>query len=465
MFYGTTPPEVAAILKRICERKKPENVFALFAGNFVGEQIAGDACSAIIHSTDVSLYSRGIGFGLTDQVFDATYKPHIKEQFPLFGESPMEKAAAILFLTAHASNAKKADKKYYENLVKDGVRHYERYLKELIIKLEKVRKRVNGRLKFYGVDACKLIDLPKAGDVVFYDPPVIKGDYEKMFKALEECFDYTPEPYTVIDEEIVNRHLTLLNDRGVIVLYRTNNPLEESRLKNDLQNYSMVLKAGYKYNASYCVYTNRPDLIGSGLYHRYKPLTEEVVNYRMITREDEITAKSKIDIVEVKSAVSNHYRMLWVHKAQMTDAGVPYLIFIDGKLIGMVQLATAVIYGSDLICIFSDPAAPYSKYKRLSKLILNICCSRQMLKMYNQKSVWEHTGFTTRVNTNADSSMKYRGMFKLVEKKPNTDPNYKYILIYQNKDKLFPTLKAALSAWLAKDAKILNEGLNLDTEN
>ena len=140
MFYGTTPPEVAAILKRICERSNPANVFTLFAGNFVGEQIAADACSGIIHSTDVSLYSRGIGFGLTNQEFDATYKEAIKAEFPLLGDTPIEKAAAILFLTAHAANVKKANKKYYENLVKDGVRNYERYLKELTIKLEKVKR-------------------------------------------------------------------------------------------------------------------------------------------------------------------------------------------------------------------------------------------------------------------------------------------------------------------------------------
>ena len=67
--------------------------------------------------------------------------------------------------------------------------------------------------------------------------------------------------------------------------------------------------------------------------------------------------------------------------------------------------------------------------------------------------MWEHLGFTTRVFTNAPSSMKYRGKFKLKTREEDKDGNYKYKLIYQNTENLCKTYKQALSEWIDKFSK------------
>ena len=144
---------------------------------------------------------------------------------------------------------------------------------------------------------------------------------------------------------------------------------------------------------------------------------------------------------------------MWVKKAEMTDAGYSFLIFCDKKIIGLVTVESGVKFSTHFASIFSDPSAPTSRYKRLSKLILYLISTKAFLKEFNNITMWEHIGFTTRVFTNSPVSMKYRGKFKLNLREEDKDGNFKYRLIYQNKDKLSKTYKQALNEWYSKYAK------------
>ena len=53
--------------------------------------------------------------------------------------------------------------------------------------------------------------------------------------------------------------------------------------------------------------------------------------------------------------------------------------------------------------------------------------------------------------------MKYRSLFKLAEKALETEGNYKYKLIYRNRDKIFETYKDVLVWFLKNDGKVLNK--------
>lgn len=167
-----------------------------------------------------------------------------------------------------------------------------------------------------------------------------------------------------------------------------------------------------------------------------------------------LNAASRIEAVPVSGKIGNHYRMMWVKKAEMGNMGTPVLVLADGKIIGLLVLEGGLKFGTDFVIIVSDPAAPTSRYKRLSKLILHLCCTETVLAMMNERTMWEHTGFTTRVLTNNPVSMKYRGLFDLVKREDFEQGNYKYKLIYQSKA-LFPDVETALAAWLKKDGKIV----------
>jgi hypothetical protein len=445
MFFGTNPQIISQWLVRQIQRKKPARVIAPYAGNFVIEQLAALSGKNIeIISTDVSLYSRAIGYGITDTPSEIRIRPEYLDDFPFIQgkTSPIETAATIVFMAEVAVAKKKSHIPYYQRLYQEGVEGQERYFLKIMDKLKTLRE-LCGHMDFRGTCGVELIDQEaQEGDWVYFDPPVAIGDYEKMFKQLEEMFDFSEPDYSIVTEEVKNLQLRMLCDIGATVFYRRND--------HDAS-YDFLRKVflyQYKHRGWYTIYTN--DLEADMFVGRFKPLKEEQLKVPIIGPDHEITENSEIDIVQVKSTVGNHYRMLWVKKAQMTDAGTAFLCFIDKKLIGMFQLDSSLKFGSDWALINSDPGAPTSSYKKLSKLILYLICTEENLRRFNEMSVWEHKGFTTKVFTNNPVSMKYRGeLFKLASREEDDDGQYRYNLIYRSK-KLYPTYREALKRWLKK---------------
>lgn len=452
MFFGTTPSVVSQFLQKEIKRSKPNNTFVPFAGNFVVEQLSAIVYpDADIHSTDVSLYSRMLGFALSNQKSDITFKDHIKEDFPVFenDDDPMVVGAGALFFSEVGKCYRKTDVAYYRNMMKDAKNNQEKYFDQIVEKITKFKNALSdSHFYFYGRDACEIIPNAEKGDLMFYDPPVLQGDYEKMFTDLEACCNFEPEPYTEMNEEIKRDHLKELRDKGVQTIYRTNNPLH-----NIPDGYKEIFRYQYKYHGFYCLYSNVKE---GSFVGRWTPLKDKMPNYQIIGEKDVIRPDSKIDVIPCKGDIANHYRLLWVKKAEMSSAGYSYLMFIDEKLIGLVTLSDGMNFGTDLCTIFSDPAAPTSNYERLSKLILYLCCTEEMLKMFNDQTLWEHVGFTTRVFTNYPVSMKYRKQFELEERVEEKEGNWKYKLIYQNRDKILPTFRDGLIAWLdSKDGSLV----------
>lgn len=351
MFFGTTPSVISQFLHKEIKGLNPKRAFVPFAGNFVVEQLCRLAFDNLeIFSTDVSLYSRGIGFGVTDQKFKCNLIPEIAEQFDKIASlsTPMEKAAQIIFLTDAARNLGKAHIPYYAELGKDAVSNQEKYIDKILLKLESFRDKTKG-MNFLGEDACKLIPDVSEGDLCFYDPPVLLGDYEKMFKPLEDCYEFDEVEYTQMTDEIKEGHLIDMHQKGAVVYYRTNNPIEP------LPGYQEVFRFNYKYNGNYCVYTNKANRLWVG---QFEPLKEEIRNYPMMGPEDTIKEDSEVNILRVPVPVANHYRMMWVKKAQMSSAGYAYLVFVDKKLLGVLVLDSALKFGTDLVALYSDPVVP-----------------------------------------------------------------------------------------------------------
>lgn len=445
MFFGTTPQIISQYLFNELKTLQPKRVFVPFAGNFVMEQLAYKAnpkCK--IFSTDVMIYSNAIGFGLTGQDFKLEIREEHKKDFKFMTtkKAPIEKAAVVIFFTEISKSLNKIHIPYYRNLYDDAVRNQKSYFAEIMAKLE----RFDTKFSYLGQDAVILLKKVKAGDVVLYDPPVIDDnkDYISQYKLLESIIDFDEIEYTPIDMPIKLKILKQLHKKGAIVYWRTNNREDAPEGFSEVFNYT------YGWNKQYCIYSNREaeKFVGSWI-----PLKEKIKNIPIISEQDTITRKSKIQVIPQPMPVINHYRLLWVKKAQMTDMGRGYIVLIDGKIIGIIQIASGLKFGSDFVLINSDPAAPTSKYLRLSKLILMFICTKQLLKDFNEYTMWKHTGFTTRVFTNSNVSMKYRGLFKLEKREFDTSSDYKYKLIYHNRDKLAPTYKSALINWIDKYGK------------
>ena len=101
MFFGTTPQIISQFLVEEIKRIKPARVIVPFAGNFVVEQLAAIVDQKIlVLSTDISLYSRLIGYGIIGRECGIRLKDEILEDFPILRnrQTPRDKAIEVIFM-------------------------------------------------------------------------------------------------------------------------------------------------------------------------------------------------------------------------------------------------------------------------------------------------------------------------------------------------------------------------------
>ena len=448
MFFGTTPAIISQHLAKLFAKLKPEKIYVPFSGNFVIEQVVSKVSpDTKIIAGDVSLYSNALGFGLCEKDFRLELNPEYLDYMPFFDtlSTPIEKAAAVLYFTDVAQNLTKAKHKYYQDLLLHTRNNAESYFKKAVEKITKVKENLKN-FEYFALDANITIENLQQGELIYYDPPYFTGDYEKMFAKLNDIFSYDKTPYGIIDSDKKIEHLEYFSKKGIKALFRTMD-------KIDIESYKMVFKFQYNYDKFYHLYTNfdTDSFIG-----RFEPLKSVNPKLPIINKNDVISEKSRIEIIPVPTTIGNHYRILWVGKARMTSGGNCYLIQIDSKVVGLLQIESPLAFGQSNAIIFSDPAAPTSRYKRLSKLILHLCCTETFLKVINERFLWPCEGFITRVFTNHEVSMKYRNLFEITTKEIDKDGNFKYRIMYKNK-KLFIDYPTALNEWLKKDGKQLCE--------
>jgi hypothetical protein len=101
-----------------------------------------------------------------------------------------------------------------------------------------------------------------------------------MFAELPNWISMPPIPYTEIDDQLKDKHLQWLHEKGCLVYYRDHRDRE-------IDNYTMRFKAEYKYNGWFYIYSNRKD---ENLLQRKSRITEnKKTKFPMLWATDEIT--------------------------------------------------------------------------------------------------------------------------------------------------------------------------------
>lgn len=453
MFLGSTPKVIGDYLHQEFKRLNPKRVFNPFAGAFAIEQIVSKACpTAKILSSDVTLFSSALGFYFANKPNTISIKDTAVELVPFLKDKTDNEsiAAAVLVfsdLAAHIEKAKKID--YYQKLANHIINNFETYFNKAVEKLRKIKGAINN-LDYYSMDAVELLKQVEPGDVVYLDPPYFEGGYEKMFKNLPNYFNFKEPEYTCIDKEKVVEYLKDLDKCGITAYYKCFNKLDKPP-----ENYKLSMVFKHKYHACHCIYTNAQS---TALFvKRADALKETVKKYKIANEDLTINQDTKIEIVRVDNDVANHYRMLWVKKAEIKKSNYSFLVLADKQIIGVICINSVMasilpsIRAMDKAIIISDAASPMTKYNRLSKLILHLILTKDFLRTINELTLWEYTGFITAAYTNNPVSMKYRGLFELAKREELEEGNYKFKLIYHSK-KIFNSIEEARDEWVKRYA-------------
>jgi len=405
-------------------------VYVGCSGNFSVEQILSRyAPQATIRGNDVSLYSSVLGACLASQSFRLEVRDEKFSWVEPYLTDAEDKAAAVMVLM-EALKYEKADNFFKERHWAHYLNHFEPFHQATVARLRERQQEV--KLESY---TCRdifdfLDDIPPEAVVIAF-LPTYAGGYERMFRRLEEIFDWDRPKYGLIDEARKQAILEKMQARDFLYL--------DDRLVEDLPLVAMVRKARMK---PVYIYSNL-EALQRGVLKQQRHA--EFVPFPRLSDEDVITPESKLTLTPTSNRVVNYYRDVYLSKGVgiPADGEVPLVAAVDGKVFGF--LIYSRMQGGGDVYLLADFVVNSSRYRRLAKLLLLVTQTQEVRRLLEEKFLLEIPACRTMVFTDKPVSMKYRGLYRLARRDPGK-------LVYET-DMGILNLNEVVPLWLKKYEK------------
>ena len=405
-------------------------VYVGCSGNFSVEQILSRyAPQATIRGNDVSLYSSVLGAYLAGQTFDLTVREEAYQWLTPYLDDGEAKAATVMVLM-EALKYEKADNFFKERHWAHYLNNFESFHQATMARLRE--RRLEVKLESYTCrDIYDLLDEIPQEAVVIAFLPTYAGGYERMFRRLEEIFDWDRPEYGLIDEARKKAILEKMQARDFLYL--------DDRLVEDLPLVAMVRKARMK---PVYIYSNLGALRRGVLKQQRHA---EFVPFSRLSDEDVITPESKLTLTPTSNRVVNYYRDVYLSKGVgiPADGEVPLVAAVDGRVFGF--LIYSRMQGGGDVYLLADFVVNSSRYRRLAKLLLLVTQTQEVRRLLEEKFLLEIPACRTMVFTDKPVSMKYRGLYRLARRDPGK-------LVYET-DMGIVNLNEVVPLWLKKFEK------------
>ena len=433
MFIGAIETEFRRWFALNKEAFRGRTLFVGCSGNFTIEQLLGPVAGEV-HSNDVSIYSHFLGHHLASQPFTCRIKEPEWEWLQTFIEENAGAAIVLLFELLKWHPRKNA----YQQRIYDEILGTWEY------RFEKTAERVEKAKATCRMGSYRSSDIYEFADrALEMDPngvflaflPFYKGGYERLYKHLDEIFEWSVPRYEIIDAA----------RKGAIVekVRRFDHVIIDD-MPHDTGTPAVMLKRKTA-TKSMWLYSNLDlDRVLVRCHTRC-----EATHYPLLKEEDlaAITPDSPVVIKKVKAAEINYYRNRFLAKdIEFADGMWNFLFFIDGKLFGFAIVSLSK-FGGDGLYLPSDFVAPVVKEARLARLLLLLLQSTHFREVCQELTLSRVPVLSTTAFTEKPVSMKYRGLFDLVKR--GEDAGGKRSLNYDTKTGLHDD-REAIQTWLTK---------------
>jgi hypothetical protein len=405
-------------------------VYVGCSGAFTVEQILTRyAPKAKLRGNDVSLYSGVLGAYLAGQPFNLAVR---EEKFawlePYLGD--VEAKAAVVMVLFEALKYEKDNNLFKHRHWAHYMNNFEKFHQGTVGKLQERKKEI--RLEAYtSRDIFDLLDEVPKDAVVIAFLPTYAGGYERMFKRLEDIFDWDTPSYGLIDEDRKKRILTRMMERDYLYL-------DDHEWKG-LPMVAAVRKARMK---PVYVYSNMAALRRGVLKQQRHA---EFVPFARLSDGDEIGPDSQLTLAPTTNRVVNYYRDVYLSKGVgiPADGEVPLVAAVDGKVFGF--LIYSRMQGGGDVYLLADFVVNSERYRRLAKLLLLATQTKEVRRLLEEKFLLEIPKCRTMVFTDKPVSMKDRSLYKLARRDPGK-------LVYET-DMGILDLNEVIPLWLKKYEK------------
>ncbi|MBU4233695.1 MAG: hypothetical protein KKF43_14365, partial [Proteobacteria bacterium] len=216
-FIGTINAETRKWLGNNGPAFDGRQVYVGCSGAFTVEQLLTRyAPKAKLWGNDVSLYSGVLGAYLAGQTFRLEVR---EEKFAWLSPylADEEAKAATVMVLFEMLKYEKANNLFKQRHWMHYLNTFDKFHQGTVAKLQERKKET--RIESYtSRDIFDLLDEIPQGAVVIAFLPTYAGGYERMFKRLEEIFDWDTPGYGLIDEDRKKRILTKMLERDYLYL-------------------------------------------------------------------------------------------------------------------------------------------------------------------------------------------------------------------------------------------------------
>ena len=406
-FVGSINPVKKAIIQLISGIKGEWNVAC--SGNFTFEKLLFVNGAEKINSNDVALYSRAIASVVLQDGFSPKCNDdELKQIFDEWPETRYKVFCEIVFAMTY-KNMACSDNPYAQYMSRVFLKNSSQWYAKTCEDFDKkgcFDFKINS---FFFGDFVDFLRASKPDSRFAIFAPTYVGGYEKMYKHLEEVFEYEHPQYKIFDSK---------TDSGIY---------EELFSQREGLVYTDFLVDGLeRYHKS----SVQPGNMNKKEVHLYSNIGAPTSYFRGTAfkpiRHFPIISNSKTEIKEVSFAkveanTVEYYRDIFLSSkvtAKSKVNGLCFAFLADGEIFGFVCFAGPLseketpIYVDERVDFVIESSVP-----RLSKLLLYLIKSREIKRLLERYYVKTFGGIQTTVFTDKPCSMKYRGVFKKVASK------------------------------------------------
>lgn len=369
-----------------------------------------------IETSDVSMMPTVLGYAITGQSLEP-----LEIHAQGFSDEELLEPATALYAQLYLRTSKSAGNEYFHNMLVDLRERRAEHIESINRQIEVVRNLLHG-MSYRPLDMWKhleeVLDDPHA--IVIANPPTYFYGYEKFYDTQGKMTWKEPE-YQLFDPETGHKQLydMCMDAKALVLCY-------QEKKVGEAVGYTIYARSGTRADLNAYITTNREEeataLANGKKIKRPAESKLEPLDCSMLPRDHVITEESKVQIIPIKAATAQYYRVLWTHNFVGSSATWNRALPIDGYVAGVFGISKMA---ADSVFVWYVMKVPHETY-RLGRLCYMLAQNRGFVDTLldtidREKVVKMRTAMLTKYPENKE----VRGIMKLVNRAEDKQNGYK----------------------------------------
>ena len=416
MFYGSIPKDVQMILADTVKNWGCSDIYVGCSGNFTVEKLIAPLRKFNLHSNDVTLYSYCLGHYFSGNPFKVALSEYGESEIAWIKDylkTPVDCLASIMLMSNIARYFDRGDNEYYARMRRAYISQFSALHSQTVEKISRSELHLSD---YFNGDAIQFVENIN-DDVGFITYPPFKkagSAYVKDFSRLDTLFDFEYPNYTTFDEDKLLKYFEIVSRKKYWFIGTDIN------LPVPFNQYLKAVSKTTNRAVKIYLYSNTGKTRYIGPHQDTVSLKiERLMPGDVVGENIELKILDKIAFLTLRS----EYMNINIRPGSST---LSIAVMVDGKLCGVYAFATPpshanwdTLIDTPFIYMLSDfPVEPVD-YDRLAKLVLYAALSKESQILAEQITRRRIRSLVTTAYSKNPVSMKYRGLFKILNRKEN----------------------------------------------